>query len=129
MRTSPVWRSMMTSSGCGTGSGPVVPLRARSASRRYLVEALPNAFITLPILASALRERLEMVPFPLYHGTSTYYLNSFRPGKPPSGWPHKEVGVALLKATHDELSGLGIEVGFYIHNIINHSGEHSNWQH
>ena len=46
----------------------------------------------------------NLVPFPLYHGTSSHYLSSFEPGCAPAAWLHKDDALRLLKDAWDALS-------------------------
>ena len=88
----------------------------------------------------------NIVPFPLYHGTSSHYLFVFSPGCPPAAWPHKYDALRLLKEARDELSlrrhqmpndvsdSLGWDVAndempFVVTNIIEQNSGFSNWQH
>ena len=69
------------------------------------------------------------VSFPLYHGTSSHYISMFKCGTSPSGWPHTEIALKLLRRTWDELSKYGQSPEWYIDRILEQSSGNSNWQH
>ena len=88
----------------------------------------------------------ELVPTPLYHGTSSHFLSAFKPGATPAMWPHKRAALRLLEDVWTDLSQLrdqvpcdlreklawGIayeEIPFYVRNVIDQVSGHSNWQH
>ena len=70
-----------------------------------------------------------MVPFSLFHGTSSHYVADFRLGEPPMGWPHKDVAIALLRDACDALRALGSAPDWYIERILDQKSGYSNWQH
>ena len=51
-----------------------------------------------------MNETENLVPFPLFHGTSSHYLFAFRPGYTPKPWPYKDVALKLLTDAWDVLS-------------------------
>ena len=71
----------------------------------------------------------SLVPFPLYHGTSSHYLSLFRPGSRPSKWPHRDDAIGLFRQTWAELRNLGQEPEWWIENMVNQVSGRSNWQH
>ena len=88
----------------------------------------------------------DVVPFPLYHGTSSHYLSAFKPGCLPAEWPHKDDALRLLKDAWDASSlrrhlvpddvreSLGWDVRYdkmplLAKNIIEQSSRYTNWQH
>lgn len=88
----------------------------------------------------------ELVPFPLYHGSSSLFLSSFKPGTTPAPWPYKRAALCLLNDVWADLSQRGgqlpaeirddllwdityEEMPFYVRNIIDQVSRHSNWQH
>jgi hypothetical protein len=70
-----------------------------------------------------------MVPFPLYHGTSSHYRDLFRPGTTPSSWAHTEAALALIRGAWAELKSLGIEPDPYARAVLAQRSDHMNWQH
>ena len=88
----------------------------------------------------------NLLPFPLFHGTSSHYLSAFQPGYTPTLWPHKDVALRLLTDAWDELSlirheipadvGKDLfgdvtheEIPWMVKNVIEQAGGYSNWQH
>ena len=71
----------------------------------------------------------EAIPFPLFHGTSSYYLSAFPPGHAPSIWPHRDIALRLLRDAWDALQAIGQSPCWYICNVLNQTNGHSNWQH
>jgi hypothetical protein len=70
-----------------------------------------------------------IVPFPLYHGSSSHYLDAFRRGAAPAGWPHKDSAITLFRNVWNALRLLGVEPDGYIQYMLDQVGGHSNWQH
>ena len=88
----------------------------------------------------------NLVPFSLYHGTSSHYFSAFRPGTTPVPWPHKDVALRLLADAWTVLStrryevpqnvreNIGWDVAFedtpwFVKNVIEQASSYSNWQH
>ena len=88
----------------------------------------------------------DVVPFPLYHGTSGHYLSAFKPGCPPADWPHKDAALRLLRDAWDVLSLRRHqvpndvseslewnvrydEVPYMAKSIVEQSSRGANWQH
>ncbi len=72
---------------------------------------------------------LSTVPFPLYHGTSSHYLDAFQVGQGVEAWPFKAPAFELLQETWRLLSALGTEPDWMIRNVLSQTSERSNWQH
>ena len=70
-----------------------------------------------------------MVPFTLFHGTSSHYLAAFRPGTAPGGWSYKDAAVNLLRDAWSALRALNREPNWYIVRTLDQSSGPSNWQH
>ena len=88
----------------------------------------------------------DLVPFPLYHGTSSHYLSAFRPGATPVPWPYKDVALRLLtdawtvlstrryEVPQDVRENIGWDVTYedtpwFVKNVIEQASSYSNWQH
>ena len=89
----------------------------------------------------------EFAPVPLYHGTSSHFLASFKPGTAPDVWLYKDVALNLLRDAWSEVSHrreqVPIEIRneilwdinfdkfpFYVKNMIcQATGPSANWQH
>ena len=88
----------------------------------------------------------DLVPFPLFHGTSSHFLHNFKLGSAPVPWPHRDVALSLLRDTWGVLSlrkhevservreDLRWDVRFedipsMVKNVINQVSGYSNWQH
>ena len=71
----------------------------------------------------------RIVPFPLYHGSSTHYLRGFRRGGPPADWPLKEHAIGLLRKIWARLDAYGVDPEFWIQNILDQREGPANWQH
>ena len=71
----------------------------------------------------------QLVPFPLFHGTSNHYVTAFKPGATPVAWPHKEMALSLLRDAWTALCVLGCEPSWYVQDVLNQVSGHSNWQH
>ena len=71
----------------------------------------------------------EVVPFPLYHGTSGHYLRNFQVGCTPAPWPHKEAALRLLQETWDTLRTHECDSTFDVENVLAQRNEASHWQH
>ena len=88
----------------------------------------------------------DLVPFPLFHGTSGHYLSASRPGTTPIAWPHKDVALTLLRntwtvlskrryeLTQDTRENLGWDVNYeeipwFVKNVMQQASRHANWQH
>ena len=71
----------------------------------------------------------SIVPFPLYHGSSTHYTHGFRRGGPPDHWPFKEHALDLLRRTWTRLDTYGQEPEFWIQNILAQRTGPANWRH
>ena len=80
----------------------------------------------------------DIVPFPLYHGTSRHYLSAFKPGRPPADWPHKDDALRLLRDAWNALSPRRRQVPNDVRydeilptakNIMEQSSRFTNWQH
>ena len=93
-----------------------------------------------------MNETENLVPFPLFHGTSSHFLSAFRPGCTPDPWPHKDVALKLLTDAWDILSArrheasddfrnrLGWDVNYesipwYVKKVTDQESNLSNWQH
>jgi hypothetical protein len=70
-----------------------------------------------------------MISFPLYHGTSSHYLDAFRVGRAPAGWPYKESAIGLLRETWKALRSHGIEPEWWVNRALAQESKHANWQH
>lgn len=88
----------------------------------------------------------NLVPFPLFHGTSSHYLSTFKPGYTPTPWPYKDVALKLLTDAWDVLflrrheipddirenlfSGVAHEeIPLLVKNVVEQTSSRSNWQH
>ena len=88
----------------------------------------------------------DLVPFSLFHGTSSHYSSAFEPGDTPTPWLHKDVALSLLKGAWDELSRLRHEIPddvrenlcwdvtyeeipWFVKNVMDQVSSYSNWQH
>ena len=72
---------------------------------------------------------LQIVSFPLYHGTSSHYLGRFKPGATTEIWPFKGAALSLLKKAWDALRTLGHPAEWWIESILSQESGHSNWRH
>jgi len=71
----------------------------------------------------------DLAPFPMFHGTSTLYTDSFRQGYLPGPWPYRDEAIALLQRSLRNLTAASAEVEPWIlETVAQHSGA-SNWQH
>ena len=72
----------------------------------------------------------QIVPFPLFHGTSSHYLAAFKPGASLADWPHKDVALSLFRDAWAALQALGCEPKKpWVRHALNQASGHSNWQH
>lgn len=71
----------------------------------------------------------DLVLFPLFHGTSTLYIESFRNRAPPSLWPYRDRAIELLGKTLKRLVAVGGEVEFWERDTLTQASGNSNWQH
>lgn len=88
----------------------------------------------------------EVVPFPLYHGTSSHFLKNFKPGNTPGVWPHKASALDLLRSSWAGLTSRRSEVPKYLSDelgwdvefeevpwlvrvVLDQETGSSNWQH
>ena len=88
----------------------------------------------------------NLLPFPLFHGTSSHYLSAFQPGYTPAPWTHKDVALRLLTDAWDALSLIRHEIPadvgkdlfggvshegipWMVKNVIEQASGYSNWQH
>ena len=71
----------------------------------------------------------RIVPFPLYHGSSTHYIDGFRRGEAPADWPLKEGALQLLRDIWIRLNACGEEPEFWIQNMMDQRTGPANWQH
>ena len=74
-------------------------------------------------------DSIEIVPFPLYHGTSGHYLLNFQVGCTPTPWPHRDAALGLLQDTWDALRAHGCEPTFDVEDVLAQRNEASHWQH
>lgn len=74
-------------------------------------------------------EEAAHVPFPLYHGSSTHYLERFRPGQPPSNWPYTVHALELYRRVWTELKLLGHVPDWWRERTLVQGSGHANWQH
>ena len=70
-----------------------------------------------------------LISFPLFHGTSTLYVESFRSGEVPSLWPYRDRAIEILGRTIERLDAVGGEVEFWERNALTQESGRSNWQH
>lgn len=70
----------------------------------------------------------DLVPFPLYHGTSSHYLSAFKSGSIPPDWPHKDSALNLLMDISEELKALGQEPDWYFETVLQRTSGQLNWQ-
>lgn len=71
----------------------------------------------------------RIVPFPLYHGSSTHYLSGFLLGRVPANWPLKQDGIDLLRTIWSRLRSCGVEPEPWLQNILDQKAGAANWQH
>ena len=71
----------------------------------------------------------RIVPFPLYHGSSTHYLHAFQPGGRLARWPLKEDAIDLLREVWTRLTAYGVEPEFWIRNMLEQKTGPANWRH
>ena len=69
------------------------------------------------------------VPFPLFHGTSSHYLELFRPGTVPGDWPYGDAAISLLGETWAALREFGREPDWWVERTLNQVSGPANWQH
>jgi hypothetical protein len=71
----------------------------------------------------------EFLHFPLYHGTSSHYLDAFQIGKTPSPWLHKDAAIKLLRNTCIEMKRHGQEPGSILQRVLDQASGQGNWRH
>lgn len=71
----------------------------------------------------------KQLSFPLYHGSSTLYLDAFQVGKAPDPWPHKKAALALLQKAWTALANHGQQPDWWIQKIMKQEGGNANWRH
>ena len=71
----------------------------------------------------------EVVPFPLFHGTSSHHLGFFKPDSTPEAWPHKTIALGLLRDAWAALEALGHERATDMTPVLNQVSGDFNWQH
>ena len=69
------------------------------------------------------------VPFALYHGSSSHYLEHFRPGRPSSHWPYARHALQLYRQVWTELKRLGHAPDWWRERMLAQDSGHANWQH
>ena len=75
------------------------------------------------------RDFSQIVPFPLFHGTSNHYLSAFKPEAIPTNWPHKGVALNLLHEAWTALQAFDREPDLWVKSVLNQESGRSNWQH
>lgn len=71
-----------------------------------------------------------MIPFPLYHGTSSHYLDNFKVGKPVTSSPYYDQSIALLNDVIVSLEKNGEYTEKYIDDICKQNiNSGTNFQH
>ena len=74
-------------------------------------------------------EESAHVPFALYHGSSSHYLEHFRPGRQPSHWPYARHALELYRQVWTELKRLGHAHDWLRDRILAQDSGYTNWQH
>ena len=74
-------------------------------------------------------EAAACLPFALYHGSSSHYLEHFRPGRPPSPWPYAPHALELYQQVWKALKRLGHAPDWWEERILAQDSGHANWQH
>ena len=69
------------------------------------------------------------MPFALYHGSSSHYLASFRPGEALSHWPYRRDALELYRRVWVDLKRLGQAPDWWQEKILAQQSGHANWQH
>ena len=72
---------------------------------------------------------MNTVSFPLFHGTSSHYLEFFRPGTVPGGWPYRDTAISLLREIWATLRALGRKPDWWVERTLNQVSGPANWQH
>lgn len=80
-------------------------------------------------MAQTSSEEAAYVPFALYHGSSTHYLEHFRLGRPPSPWPYARSALELYRQAWAQLKLLGQAPDWWQEKILVQDSGHANWQH
>jgi len=94
----------------------------RSRYKRVAL-AIRNAVLTL-----SLGKRVKL-NFPLFHGSSTHYLDHFAPGFLPKAWPYRDTAIQLLRQTTTVIASLGGEIEWWERDTLAQASENANWQH
>ena len=88
----------------------------------------------------------DLVPFPIFHGTSRHYLSAFKPGYTPASRPYRDVALGLLSDAWEVLSLRRCEIPddvreklFWdvtheeipcmVKEVIEQASGHCNWHH
>jgi len=66
------------------------------------------------------------IPFPVYHGTSSYYAHWFRSGVPVNNWPYKARVMSFVEKAAKSLKRLNMELEFYEDRVLNQA---DHWEH
>jgi hypothetical protein len=74
-------------------------------------------------------QRPAILNFPLFHGTSTHYLEFFQSGSPPKACPFRDQAIELLRKVSDAIKDAGGEIKFWIRDTLAQASGASNWQH
>ena len=74
-------------------------------------------------------EAVAHVQFALFHGSSSHYLEHFRPGQPPSPWPYAPHALKLYRQVWTELKCLGHPPDWWEERVLAQNSGHANWQH
>ena len=69
------------------------------------------------------------MPFALYHGSVSHYLEHSRPGGPASHWPYARHALELYQQVWMELKRLGHAPDWWWERILAQDSGHANWQH
>ena len=71
----------------------------------------------------------QTFPFPLFHGSSTHYSDTFLPGRAVVPWPHKDAALQLLRDVSAALRASGVEPDWWFAQAVEQATGPSNWQH
>lgn len=69
------------------------------------------------------------VPFPLYHGSSSHYIASFRPGDTVADWPHKHDALEICRRLWTALKDHNLAPEWWQEKILAQDTGPANWQH
>lgn len=93
----------------------------------YVEKPTRDLWRTRDVPAALVRQ--DVIPFPLYHGTSNHYQSAFQRGTSPTSWPHRDAAFSLFSDVCAALCASGVKPEWYETRVLNQENGHNNWQH